>query len=328
MCVFEYCERVEKSHSTKTKTTQQNKIMAGRFPVLDTSAILKISGDCEKSKNTKFSTNTWLNTYKSWAKVRGKKEQLENYTAKQLNDVLSQFYGEIRKKDGTDYEPDCLRVMQASINRYLLEKNYPISIITGSEFEFSNKVLKGKTRELRQKGMGRRPNKSEQLSTFDENYLWDIGRLGRANPTSLLYTVWFNNVKHFGQRGRHEHSTMTMEKFRLTKDEISGKRYIQFVENSNFEPDPASKQKMFETGGEKCPVDLFEFYISKRPIELARTGRFYLKPKVKYNSEEPWFTVNYLGKNKIGTLMKQIITGTELEESGKKLTNRSGDRTK
>ena len=231
--------------------------MADRFPVLDSSAILKISGDCEKSKNTKFSTNTWVNTYRSWAKVRGNMEQMEKYSAKELNNVLGQFYGEIRKKDGSDYEPDCLRVMQASINRYLLEKKYPISIITGSQFEFSNKVMKGKIRELRQKGMGKKPNKSEQLTIFDENYLWDIGRLGKSNPTSLLYTIWFNNVKHFGQRGRHEHSIMTMQNFQLSKDEISGKRYIQFVENLGSEPGATSKLKMFETGGEKCPVALY-----------------------------------------------------------------------
>ena len=43
-----------------------------------------------------------------------------------LDGLLKKFYVEIRKKDGTDYEPDSLRVIQAAIDRYLGHKKYPV----------------------------------------------------------------------------------------------------------------------------------------------------------------------------------------------------------
>ena len=32
--------------------------------------------------------------------------------------------------------------------------------------------------------------------------------------------------------------------------------------------------KMFATGGKRCPVKLYNLYISKRPEKLKKTGRF------------------------------------------------------
>ena len=61
---------------------------------------------------------------------------------------------EARKKDGSDYEPDSLRVMIASLNRHLKEagSNLNISIAEDREFVNSRKVLYGKARFLREQG--------------------------------------------------------------------------------------------------------------------------------------------------------------------------------
>ena len=57
------------------------------------------------------------------------KIQLAEYNHPELDAVLCQFYGEVRKRDGNNYEPDSLRVMQAGLHRYLVEKKYPKSIM-------------------------------------------------------------------------------------------------------------------------------------------------------------------------------------------------------
>ena len=41
----------------------------------------------------------------------------------QLDANLQQFYGELRKEDGSEYEPDSLHVMLASLDRHF-EKKY------------------------------------------------------------------------------------------------------------------------------------------------------------------------------------------------------------
>ena len=52
----------------------------------------------------------------------------------ELDKVLSKFYAEVKRKDGDDYEPESLKIMQSSIERYLKEKDYPLSIVRAREF--------------------------------------------------------------------------------------------------------------------------------------------------------------------------------------------------
>ena len=58
----------------------------------------------------------------------------------------------MRKKDGSDYEPDSLQVMIASLDRHLKETGSNISIAEDREFVNSRKVLEGKARFLREQG--------------------------------------------------------------------------------------------------------------------------------------------------------------------------------
>ena len=64
--------------------------------------LLKIESE---NKNTKRSTDYWKGIFEKWARIRGKEEQLERYDFPELNEALSQFYAELRKENGQDYEP-------------------------------------------------------------------------------------------------------------------------------------------------------------------------------------------------------------------------------
>ena len=66
---------------------------------------------------------------------------LEEYESDVLDQTLSQFYAELRKENRDDYEPDCLKVMQVSLVRYLKSKAYAKTIIGDREFLNSRKVL-------------------------------------------------------------------------------------------------------------------------------------------------------------------------------------------
>ena len=71
----------------------------------------------------------------------------------------------MRKKDGSEYEPDSLRVMITSLDRYLKEAGTSISIAKDREFVNSSKLMEGKARFLREQGYGKRPRASEALAT-------------------------------------------------------------------------------------------------------------------------------------------------------------------
>ena len=72
------------------------------------------------NKNTKRSTNTWANVLNSWMPISGYRKQPSEYDPLELNSILERFYAELKKTDGKDYEPNCLRVIMSTIDRYLL----------------------------------------------------------------------------------------------------------------------------------------------------------------------------------------------------------------
>ena len=54
--------------------------------------------------------------------------QFETMASEELEKVLSKFYAEVKKTDGDD-EPESLKIMQSSTERYLKENVYPVSIV-------------------------------------------------------------------------------------------------------------------------------------------------------------------------------------------------------
>ena len=151
--------------------------MAARFVIASEDVINNLKTSSE-NKNTRKSTNLWVGIFKKWAALRNFEENLETYDVRELDNVLSKFYAEVRKENGDEYEPDSLKVMQASIDRFLREKGYPKSILRDNEFLSSKKVLEGKARNLRRDGLGKQPNKAKSLTEEEEKILWESGHLG------------------------------------------------------------------------------------------------------------------------------------------------------
>ena len=134
---------------------------------------IKSLQDSSKCKNTQRSTHGWMKVFSSWAESRGFEKQIELYEPSVLNKTLEQFYTEVRKVNGQEYEPDSLKVMLAALDRHLKDKGFPLSIISGREFASSKNVLEGKARQLREAGMGKKPIKAESLADEEVNVLWD-----------------------------------------------------------------------------------------------------------------------------------------------------------
>lgn len=314
----------------KVVKLQQNK-MADRFEE-NNSILIQNLKDNAKNKNTQQSTKNWLKVWKSWAAQKGYDESIESYEPAALNKILEEFYATVRKKDGKDYEPDSLRVMATSIDRYLVEKEYKHSIIRDREFKTSKQVLEGKARLLRQQGKGKRPNKSRGLTAKEENELWEKNKLGKGSPQVLLQTVWWLITQYFGLRGRQEHHSMQVEDFTFGLDE-NNTEYVEFIENptktrqAGLSAMPRTfLPKMFATGGERCPVAIFKEFLWRRPSAMRTTGPLYLSC-LPNPSSQVWYKKQPMGENKINTMMKSIIDGTTLEDSSKSFSNHSARKT-
>ena len=301
--------------------------MASRFQVTSAENVQALKEKC-RNKNTDNSTCTWIRIYKSWAQERVKKTELEEYSPEDLNQVLEQFYAEVRKRDGSPYEPDCLLVMQARLLGYLKEKGYAKDIVNDECFAGANKVLEGNARNLRETGLGKRPNRACSLTEEEEDILWDCGLLGDSSPKALLNTMWLLLCQHFGLRGRQEHHDMMVKYFTTRKCDY-GKNYITFSESYRNTKGGSLKvkhrlqqPKMFEIPGlKRCPVRLFNIYLSKRPPAYRKTGPFYVQ--MNSSKKDPsWYRMSPLGKNSVGDIMKNMKLESPLIEisADKKLT--------
>ena len=91
-----------------------------RFPDCDPKQLQELKENAENT-DTKKSTKTWLTVWTTWAEEKGYSPDIVSYEAKELDEKLQKFFAEVRKKDGSDYEPDSLRVMLASLDRQLKE---------------------------------------------------------------------------------------------------------------------------------------------------------------------------------------------------------------
>ena len=161
--------------------------MASHFEIVDQQYIQELKGKRE-NENTKKNTEYWKNIFKKWTNKRNLQPNLEDYQSDVLDRTLSQFYAELRKENGDDYEPDSLKVMQASLERYLKSKAYPKSIIRDREFLNARKVLDGKARKLREQGKGKRPNRSRSLTKEEEEVVSQTASFEEV-PQELYLTL-------------------------------------------------------------------------------------------------------------------------------------------
>ena len=303
--------------------------MAERFPESDDKELRELKENAENA-NTKKSTKTWVTVWSSWAESKGYNPDIMSYNAKQLDEKLEKFFAEARKKDGSDYEPDSLRVMLASLDRHLKEAGSSISIAKDREFVNSRKVLEGKARFLREQGYGKRPKASKALTTEDEELLWSKGLLGNQSPKSLIGTMWFLLTQHFGLRGCQEHHDMFVEDFSFNKDD-NGVEYVTYEENPTKTRQGGLRKKrrvvqpkMFATGGPRCPVKLMKNFLSRRPDDMKSSGPFYLAV-IERPKSQVWYKRQRMGIHSINSFMKSMATQAEIE--GKKLTNHSARKT-
>ena len=108
--------------------------------------------DCEGKELQQFKENA---EERRWVGDWAEEKRIHPREAKELDKNLQKFFAEVRKKDGSDYEPDSLRVIITSLERlFLWETGSSISIAKYRDFVNSRKVLEGKACSILEQGYG------------------------------------------------------------------------------------------------------------------------------------------------------------------------------
>ena len=156
------------------------------------------------------SENTLKKTHYQWKKIETfcKEQTNGNFNAKNvpadaLDKLLGKFFKDVRKQNGREYEPDSLSSFQRSIQRRLKLK-VSFNILKDEEFCRSREVLAAKRKNLAKQGRGNKPNACRELTSEEEEKLFESGAFGCHNPEALQCTLWWFFSLHFGFRARDE----------------------------------------------------------------------------------------------------------------------------
>ncbi|KAJ8298558.1 hypothetical protein KUTeg_023901 [Tegillarca granosa] len=277
--------------------------------------------------NTVRKTNSDLNKFSTWLKSRNRTRNIEDLSAPELDIHLATFIMTAVKNDGSKFEPETLKSIQTSLNRFFKQKEYLIDLIEGPQFSHSREVLASKRKLLRQQRKGNRSKQAEPL-TLDEINIYEKNLLGKGNARALNSTMYMNNTMHFGMRTREEHADLRPGDVEL-KSTATGDRYLEFTERATKTRNGvvggarAFPPKMYENkGNPRCPVSMYLCYSEKRPESMIKEDDpFYLGVNKKMT--QGWYIAQPMGKNYLGARVMKMyedagIQGRKVNHSARK----------
>ena len=134
--------------------------------------------------------------------------------------------------------------MQAALERYLSDKKYPYSLITGREFTTSRAVLDAKAKQLRMNGYGKRQNRAQRYNSYVEDFEVVCIQIEGGEMAKCV---------RLSENPTKTRTGGLTAKYRKTP------------------------QEMWATdGGSRDPVRLFEEFLRRRPSEMRTSGPLYL----------------------------------------------------
>ncbi|XP_057255661.1 zinc finger MYM-type protein 2 isoform X3 [Pezoporus wallicus] len=253
------------------------------------------------------------------------KEDLLSHTSAELNYGLTHFVNEIRRPNGENYAPDSIYYLCLGIQEYLYGSNRKDNIFIDPIYQTFeqelNKILKSWQPSILPDG--------SIFSRVEEDYLWRIKQLGSHSPVALLNTLFYFNTKYFGLKTVEQHLRLSFgtvfrqwKKNPLTKESKACLRYqvsslcradtedkITTGKRKHEDDEPVFEQIENTSDPARCPVKMFECYLSKSPQNLnQRMDMFYLQPECSVSAESPiWYTATSLDRNTLENMLVRVL---------------------
>uniref|UniRef100_A0A8C3JAY0 Zinc finger MYM-type containing 2 n=1 Tax=Calidris pygmaea TaxID=425635 RepID=A0A8C3JAY0_9CHAR len=253
------------------------------------------------------------------------KEDLLSHTSAELNYGLTHFVNEIRRPNGENYAPDSIYYLCLGIQEYLYGCNRKDNIFIDPIYQTFeqelNKILRSWQPSILPDG--------SIFSRVEEDYLWRIKQLGSHSPVALLNTLFYFNTKYFGLKTVEQHLRLSFgtvfrqwKKNPLTMESKACLRYqvsslcradsedkITTGKRKHEDDEPVFEQIENTSDPARCPVKMFECYLSKSPQNLnQRTDMFYLQPERSVSAESPiWYTATSLDRNTLENMLVRVL---------------------
>ncbi|XP_057562997.1 zinc finger MYM-type protein 2 isoform X3 [Hippopotamus amphibius kiboko] len=253
------------------------------------------------------------------------KEDLLSHTTAELDYGLAHFVNEIRRPNGENYAPDSIYYLCLGIQEYLCGSNRKDNIFIDPGYQTFeqelNKILRSWQPSILPDG--------SIFSRVEEDYLWRIKQLGSHSPVALLNTLFYFNTKYFGLKTVEQHLRLSFgtvfrhwKKNPLTMENKACLRYqvsslcgtdnedkITTGKRKHEDDEPVFEQIENTANPSRCPVKMFECYLSKSPQNLnQRMDVFYLQPECSSSTDSPvWYTSASLDRNTLENMLVRVL---------------------
>ncbi|XP_024875542.1 zinc finger MYM-type protein 3 isoform X1 [Temnothorax curvispinosus] len=256
-------------------------------------------------------------------KIKLFKTDLLQLTADELNYSLCLFAKEVRKPNGAEYAPDTIYYLCLGIQQYLFENNRIDNIFTDSYYEKFTDCLN----EVAKKFSVLYNDAQYIVTRVEEEHLWECKQLGAHSPHVLLSTLMFFNTKHFNLVTVEEHMQLSFSHIMkhwkrnpaaqptAVTGKVPGSRNVllrfyppQSALEANSRKKKVYEQQENEENPLRCPVKLYEFYLSKCPESVkTRNDVFYLLPERSCVPDSPvWYSTSPLAKEQLIKMLHRI----------------------
>ncbi|XP_015117483.1 zinc finger MYM-type protein 4 [Diachasma alloeum] len=255
--------------------------------------------------------------------VKPFKTDLLQLTADELNYSLCLFVKEVRKPNGAEYAPDTIYYLCLGIQQYLFENNRIDNIFTDTYYEKFTDCLN----EVATKFSVLYNDAQFIVTRVEEEHLWECKQLGAHSPHVLLSTLMFFNTKHFNLTTVEEHMQLSfshiMKHWKRNPaaqaaagtGKPPGPRNVllrfyppQAALEANSRKKKVYEQQENEENPLRCPVKLYEFYLSKCPESVkSRNDVFYLLPERSCVPDSPvWYSTSPLTKDHLVKMLNRV----------------------
>ena len=243
---------------------------------------------------------------------------IDELKPEQLCDYLKHYFGNVRKADNTEYEPDTLRSFMLSIERYLKSRKYPCNILESPVFAPCREVIQEK------RDTWAKPNKSvcnskvEAFTSQHENLLRKMNIITRNTPEGLLLELLINNSKYFDQRGYEStiNRSLLWGDLEIKTDPTTSMEYIEYKRTPQISTNKDStaneiianlRAYAIPTHPNECPIVGLRLLAYHRPPQCSNADApFYLVPRTSAD-QRVWYKTIRAGRHRLDLLLQQAM---------------------
>ena len=241
------------------------------------------------------------------------------------------------KYDGDFYQPDSLTAIRNSIQRVLVDRGLKVDIKTDMQLETSRRTLAAKRKELTKQGLGNRPTATRALTEEEVDKLLDDGYFGLDRPEPLQRLMWWCLTLQFGHRARDEARKLKFRDIKMCNDENG--RYLEWdtERGSKMRTGESSNHRRlfnpvaYKTNSKQEPIRVYEAFLRHHPEEEKQDNSPFFLTVIpeKHIKSDVWFYPRPLGKNKIGSFLKEAepLLQSNTGKSRSKISNHSARKT-